>query len=75
MLATCDIAFCVMSLFCTQIGPEEKHLIRTIQQHRDFPDLMVIFFGPFVPQIVIANPDFKKILLKSAGWCCTLYHN
>ena len=38
-----------------------------LQWHKDFPDLYVLCVGPFFTEVVATNPDFKKILLKSAG--------
>ena len=40
---------------------------RAIQWHKDYPDLYVIFYGPFIPNLIIVNPEFRKVLLKSAG--------
>ena len=39
----------------------------SLQWHKDFPDLFVQWFGPFLPEVVVTDPEFKKILLKSAG--------
>ena len=40
---------------------------QALQWHKDFPDLFVLCFGPFATEVAITNPDFKKIMLKSAG--------
>jgi len=39
----------------------------TIQYFKDYPDLYVMFFGPFRPGITLTNIDYIKIILKTTG--------
>jgi len=38
-----------------------------IQYFKDYPDLFVMFFGPFRPAIILTNIEHIKKILKTTG--------
>ncbi|XP_065891973.1 cytochrome P450 4B1-like [Dysidea avara] len=47
------------------LGTGEVSVHNTIRYFKDYPDLYVLFFGPFRPGIVLTNIEYIRTILKS----------